>query len=224
VTKNHRSNQEINKPVESCIGNRRIFARVLIAAILVSAFAGCVRQSGGSGSSAGKSSGSGCPKSSQSKPLSGTFECDLWSMEVSTGSFVSDDVVYGASSANDIIAGKVWIAVTINATYKGEGASSSNDICDTWNDACGLIGKNNVMYPVDWIADYRGVGLESDFGPPFYLSSDLAMPRKGGKLRAAMWFHVDSGDSDLVLALDMSNDSSKSDPAAWIDVSNDRKS
>jgi hypothetical protein len=198
--------------------------RMVVSSLFVFIVAACGSSEGVSTSG---DSESGCPESSQDKPLGETVECSKWTVKTSEGTLVPDDVVARANSvANDIIEGKVWVVVTIEATYLGDGASDVNTLCRTSSDLCGLIGKNNVMYPVNGVLDSNDVGLDAQFGPPLDSSYKLAMPRKGGTLRASLWFHVDANDSDLVLALNMENSSYSDDPnpAVWIDVSSDRES
>jgi hypothetical protein len=159
-------------------------------------------------------SGGSCSSSSREEPIggNGSLSCGDWDIKVAEAVLVSNQVIYDENMFNDLSDSKSWVAVTVEATYKGDGLG---DIGDVVPFSTFLIGKNNVAYEDD---SPTGDGIFETFGPPRYDATD---PYSGGTVKLSLWFWVDNSDSDLVLGMFI-DDPYGNDPNAWVDVSADR--
>lgn len=181
--------------------NRRALSKVASTALLLVALTSC---------GIGNSDSSGCAPSTRENPLIGGVVCKNWDLRIFTAELVPDDLILKANPYNDVSSSKSWIMVVADLGYKGEGTGSIGRAVAPMRSF--IVGSKSKTYKV-WDEEPTISDLEDRFPSKIFGSSD---PYSGGTVTVAIWFWVDSDDSDFVFGLFV--DSSADEPNVWVKI------
>lgn len=150
-----------------------------------------------------------CPNTTQNTPADGTdeFTCGDWVIQLGDLMDIPTEIVLDANSFNEIPEpGGKYVALSVTATYRGEGSSDLGDVYSMFGPG-GLVGSSAVRYEPSFVCCDSTDGL---IGKQW---SNTSAPFSGGTASGYLFFKVGAGDSDFVLGLDLD---SYSEVQLWV--------